>query len=492
MATNNGNAGASACTQNGDAVFIHVLRLAKNIEESMSFFRIFICCGLILTVSACSSRKSDRTEKAGSSKSEVEINLKVEKIQLDNGLTVLVVENSKLPIYSIYTFYKVGSKFETPGITGASHYLEHMMFKGAKKFKEGEFDHYIEQNGGNTNAYTTQDQTVYYENLPSHTLPKIIEMEADRIQNLALNPDAFEKERKVILEERKYRYENSPRGQLYQAMFKEVFRGTPYESSVIGSIPDLEKVSREQIQTYFKTFYAPNNAVMVIVGDVTKSQVSKLINEHFKVIPASGKLAESKKLTKTYDLQLPIEKRIKLKGNAPEPMFSLAFAGDKVGVRRAFALDLLASILSDGNSSYLNQRFVSGKNQILSQVSVANYNLEEAGIFYISGSVINGSKFDSFDKDLRIALKASCQTAVTEKNIQKAKNQFLIRVYSELEDNDGVASFLGIRESLMGDYAFYQKEFPLYDSITKDELIKTCQDIFSSTNNIMISLWNKN
>lgn len=455
------------------------------------FFLKIILFSLILT--ACSSHKTPNGPNGTSgNSSEVEIRLKVEKFKLDNGLTVLVVENNKLPIYSIYTFYKVGSKFETAGITGASHYLEHMMFKGAKKFKEGEFDHYIEQNGGSTNAYTTQDQTVYYENLPSHTLPKIIEMEADRIQNLALNPEAFEKERKVILEERKYRYENSPRGQLYQAMFSEVFKGTPYESSVIGSVPDLEKVSRDQIQNYFKTFYAPNNAVMVIVGDVTKGQVSRLVGEHFKSIPASQKLGDFKKIAKTYELKLPQEKRLKLKGNSPEPMFSLAFAGDKVGVRRAFALDLLASILSDGNSSYLNQRFVSGKNQILSQVSVVNYNLEEAGIFYINGSMINGTKFANFDKELRIALRESCQTAITDKNIQKAKNQFLIRVYGELEDNDGVASFLGVRESFMGDYGFYQKEFPLYDSITKEELTKTCQDIFASTKNIMISLWNKN
>lgn len=457
----------------------------------MIFLRILInCCCVVLLLAGCSTQKSSSVFE--SSKNEVEINLQVEKITLDNGMVVLVVENSKLPIYSIYTFYKVGSKFETAGITGASHYLEHMMFKGAKKFKEGEFDHYIEQNGGNTNAYTTQDQTVYYENLPSHTLPKIIEMEADRIQNLALNPEAFEKERKVILEERKYRYENSPRGQLYQAMFGEVFKGTPYESSVIGSVPDLEKVSREQIQSYFKTFYAPNNAIMVIVGDVKKSQVSKLINEHFKSIPASVKLAESKKLTKTYDLKLPKEKRIKLKGNSPEPMFSLAFAGDKIGERRSFALDLLASILSDGNSSFLNQRFVSGEKQILSQVSAVNYNLEEAGIFYINGSIINGSQFASFDRDLRASLKESCKTAITDNNIQKAKNQFLIRVYGELEDNDGVASFLGLRESFMGDYSYYKKEFPLYDSITKDELTQTCQELFSSSNNIMISLWNKN
>lgn len=453
----------------------------------MSFFKF---CWVILLLSACAGQKSGTG--SGTGKSEVEINLSVEKIKLDNGLVVLIVENPKLPIYSLYTFYKVGSKFETDGITGASHYLEHMMFKGAKKFKEGEFDHYIEQNGGNTNAYTTQDQTVYYENLPSHTLPKILEMEADRIQNLALNPEAFEKERKVILEERKYRYENSPRGQLYQAMFTEVFKGTPYESSVIGSVKDLEKVSREQIQNYFKTFYAPNNAVMVIVGDIKKSQVEKLIEEHFKTIPASVNLAASKKLSKTYTMNLPKEKRIKLKGNSPEPMFSLVFAGEKIGTRRSFALDLLASILSDGNSSFLNQRFVSGEKQILSQVSAVNYNLEETGIFYINGSIINGSKFDGFDKDLRVALKESCESSMTDTNIQKAKNQFLIRVYGELEDNDGVASFLGLRESFMGDFNYYKKEFPLYDSITKDELTKTCKEIFASTNNIMTSLWNKN
>lgn len=457
----------------------------------MSFLgKFFKMCWMFFFLLSCSSQKLTTSNSSG--KNEVEIHLKVEKITLENGLVVLLVENKKLPIYSLYTFYKVGSKFETEGITGASHYLEHMMFKGAKKFKEGEFDHYIEQNGGNTNAYTTQDQTVYYENLPSHTLPKILEMEADRIQNLALNPEAFEKERKVILEERKYRYENSPRGQLYQAMFTEAFKGTAYESSVIGSVKDLEAVSRDQIQTYFKTFYAPNNAVMVLVGDFNKSQILKLIEEHFKNIPSSKNLIASKNLKTTFEMKLPKEKHLKLKGNSPEPMFSLVYGGEKIGTRKSFVLDLLASILSDGNSSYLNQRFVSGEKQILSQVSAVNYNLENAGLFYINGNILNGSKFNKFDKDLRDALNDSCDQAMTDKNIQKAKNQFLIRVYGELEDNDGVASFLGVRESFMGDYSYYQKEFPIYDSITRQELAQTCHELFGNKNNIMITLWNKN
>ena len=142
------------------------------------------------------------------------IQLDVHEVKLDNGMTALIAPNPKLPIFSLYLFYKVGGKNEVPGITGASHFLEHMMFKGAKKYGKNTIDFIIEGSGGSTNAYTTNDQTVYYENLPSSQLEKMLDIEADRMENLLLDTDDFNKERAVVLEERKMRYENSPRGQL--------------------------------------------------------------------------------------------------------------------------------------------------------------------------------------------------------------------------------------------------------------------------------------
>ena len=222
---------------------------------------LFSLLALALFVNSCSSVKKDKTLADS-------INLDVDELKLDNGMTALIVNNPKLPIFSLYFFYKVGGKNEVAGITGASHFLEHMMFKGGKKFGKNSLDFIIEGSGGSTNAYTTNDQTVYYENLPSTELSLMLDIEADRMENLTLDTDEFNKERAVVLEERKMRYENSPRGQLYQLLMKTFFDGTAYGRPVIGEIPDLKSVTREQIHAYFKRFYAPNNVTLVLVGDV--------------------------------------------------------------------------------------------------------------------------------------------------------------------------------------------------------------------------------
>ena len=229
-----------------------------------------------------------------SKKSELSLNLKVYKEVLPNGLKVLIMENRRLPIFSYYTYFDVGGRHERKGITGASHFLEHLMFKGAKKYGAGEFDSLIEGNGGFSNAYTTFDNTVYHENMPSKSLPIIIDMEADRMVNLLLEPTAFEKERQVVLEERKQRYENRPMGKLFLSMMQAVFENTPYGGSVIGDIEDIKNVTRDQIYDYFKKYYSPNNAIIVIVGDVDTKKTMAMIKEKYGSLKANPNLKKLK------------------------------------------------------------------------------------------------------------------------------------------------------------------------------------------------------
>ena len=235
--------------------------------------------------------------KSADSLSELELNLPVKKFTLDNGLRLLVVENNKLPIVSYYTFFDVGGRFESreAGTTGATHFLEHMMFKGAKKYKAGEFEKIVEGNGGRGNAYTTFDSTVYYESFPSKVLEKIIDLEADRMGNLTIESKSFESERLVVKEERKMRYENSPMGKLYLSMMQAVFKGTPYGGSVIGDVKDLDSLTQEQIQEFFKTFYAPNNAIVVVVGDVNANKVHHLVKRKYGNLKRNEKLSALKK-----------------------------------------------------------------------------------------------------------------------------------------------------------------------------------------------------
>lgn len=449
-------------------------------------------CILIITVSlltvgcALNSTMNDSSSE--------EINLKITKKTLSNGLTVLVGENHKLPIFSFYTYYKVGGKFERDGITGASHLLEHMMFKGAKKYGEGEFDKFIEGNGGKNNAYTTNDNTVYYENLPSQHLNKVIDIEADRMQNLLLEPSSFERERNVVLEERKMRYENSDRGKLFLQMMKEVFKGTPYGTSVIGKIEDLKSVSRDEIFEYFKTFYAPNNAIIVIVGDVDTEDTISEIEKKFGDIPKSENLDQHKKeqLSKLgFDFKGKFNRHVKLKGQTPNPNFMLTFPAVKIGEKDGFILDILASIIGGGESSYYSNKYVLTSKPLFSNIYAANYTLQESGVFFIGGEVISGSSPNKARKVLTDNLSVICEESINERALQKVKNQYFIDMVSGLDTNAGVAKFVGDREFFFGDYRFYKKELEIYRSITTDELKEACSKYLVKDKHLFISIWNK-
>lgn len=440
----------------------------------------------------CSSTKDQTSVDRGA---EGSIAIDVKKKTLKNGLTVLVVENKKLPIFSYYTYFRVGSKFESPGITGSSHLLEHMMFKGAKKYGEGQFDKLVEGNGGRNNAYTTNDLTVYYESLPSEHFEVIADLEADRMQNLLLAKESFEKERNVVLEERKMRYENSDRGKVYLEMMKAVFKGTPYGSSVIGEIEDLKTVSREEVQKYFKTYYAPNNAVIVIVGSMDAEKVFEVIEDKFKDIKPTENLEKIKTehLKRLgFEFEKKFKKHVKLKGTSPTTMFSLAFKGIKVGEREAFVLDVLSSILGDGESSYLTQKFVTNKKPKLQNIYAANYTLQESGVFFIGGQLLGKVKFKFFEKKLKKELVRSCDNAITERAMKKVINQYLVSMMGDLDTNAGVARFIGDREVYYGSHDFYKKEMQIYKSITVSELERACKKYITVDDAITVSIWNKN
>ncbi len=440
---------------------------------------------LLVIFSGCSSK--DPAKNLSSS----HLKLNVSEIKLDNGLTALVVPNSKLPIFSFQIFYKVGGKNEVPGITGASHFLEHMMFKGAKKYGKNTIDFIIEGSGGSTNAYTTNDQTVYYENLPTSELEKILDIEADRMENLLLDVDDFNKERQVVLEERKMRYENSPRGQLYLELMQSLYAGTPYGRSVIGDIPDLKSVSREQIHQYFKKFYAPNNAVIILAGDVSVGHAKKLIQEKFGKIPSSHSVekAHQELLDKDFEPKIKGHQFITKKGESPNPLFMLAFPTYKAGHIKGYALDVLATIIGSGKSGSLINSYVLIDKPVATSVYAAHQSLEKSGFFFIGGELVKGVKLKEFDNDLLKKISGYCDSEITERNIQKVKNNYLSGLYSGLDTNAGLASFLGERQLLFGDWKFYKEELEMYEKVNVEDVKNVCREVFSKPS-VFISVWN--
>lgn len=440
---------------------------------------------LLIFMNGCSTTKKHKNLAES-------IQIDVEELKLDNGMVALIVKNSKLPIFSLYSFYKVGGKNELPGITGASHFLEHMMFKGAKKYGKNTIDFIIEGSGGSTNAYTTNDSTVYYENLPSTELEQILDIEADRMENLALDPDDFNKERAVVLEERKMRYENAPKGQLYQLLMENLFSGTPYGRSVIGDIPDLKSVTREQIFSYFKRFYAPNNVVFVLVGDVDLSRAKKILKEKFGNIKSSPSVTKAHAELKDETFQVSLKDNIvvKRKGESPSPIFMLAYPTYKAGHPKGFALDVLSSILGSGKSSTLINEYILVPRPVATSMYAAHQQLEKNGFFFIGGELVRGIKLDDFRLDLQKKLKKYCETEITERNIQKIKNNYLVDLYSGLDSNAGLAQFIGDRQWLYGDWRFYKQELLMYEKVTVDDVKAMCLETFSK-NGVFVSVWDK-
>lgn len=418
----------------------------------------------------------------------------VQKKVLPNGLTLLFVQKNKVPVFSFFNFIKVGSHYETPGITGAAHFLEHLMFQGGKQFPAGAFDSVMASNGGSSNATTDYDLTTYFENLPISAIDTILKMEEDRLKNLAFDSEAFEKERNVILEERKMRLENSPQGQIFNETLKNMYKGTPYEHSIIGSVEDLTAVTKDQIHQFFNTYYVPNNMVMVIVGDFTSSDIFTKWEKVFGSLVKNEKLDQIKAAfddPALYQSDLKL-KRLHIKGHSKNPMFYFAIQGYPSTHRLATITELLSVMMGYGKSSFLHQSFVSGRKPSLSQVQSFHYALKNAGLFIISGTLLQGKKIDQVEKELRAGLPQFCNEVITSRNVTKTKNQYLVSYYEGLQKTAEIAQLLGKYEAYSGDFNDYRKEVELINEVKIEEIRSVCNSLIQHPKNLFVSLWDQN
>jgi len=421
------------------------------------------------------------------SKIDLDGQIKATKFIFENGLRLIVYENRRLPVFTYLTFFDVGGRFEKAGQTGATHFLEHMMFKGSVHYPQGIFDSTIEKSGGRTNAYTTFDSTVYDNHIPSTLLKEMITLEADRMRGPIFSEESFESERKVILEERKMRYENRPEGKLYLKTMQEFFKKTPYGLSVIGSNEDLRALTRENVERFFKTFYTPDNATIVIAGDVETDEVRELVAAAYADQKSS--MARGTPLTKLKG-ELDHDKFFKrenskkhnvtrLKGLNGNPLFMIAYNGYPVGSRDSAKHDLLGAILSQGESAYLLQKLVKISKPTLSEISAGNHNLKKNGTLIVNGTLAQNVPVKGFEALITKELKASCSVAITDLTLQKVKNQVKVSMYDTIRTNDGVGALLGNSENFFGDFRKYDQELKDYESITTAELKDECLKVFN-------------
>ncbi|MBL7665864.1 MAG: insulinase family protein [Bacteriovoracaceae bacterium] len=418
------------------------------------------------------------------------INIEITEETLSNGLKVILIPSTTTETISYQTVYGVGSRHEALGKTGSSHFLEHLLFKGTKKFPEGEFDKKVEGGGGHNNAYTTYDQTVYYDNIPASELKAVMELESDRMKSLELSDEAFQVEKKVILEERQLTYENSPMGKLYESTISSVFAGTPYEHSVIGEIADIEGVTKNEIIDFYRRYYSPENTTLVISGRFDKSKALRLVKKYYSDLENGEKFSAEKAEPSSYKLK-NASLSLSLHGDSPDPLVMYAVPLSKMNLEDRAAFDLLTIILGDGKSSQLMKRYVENTGPKLARIGADYYHLEKAGALLVTGQMLPGKKISLFEEDLRSYLQNFCEEEITERELQKAKNKWLLESFKELDTNSGVADFIITMKSDYSEVENYKKLFQLFTEVNLDKVHSVCKKNLTTENGVFASVWRK-
>jgi zinc protease len=394
----------------------------------------------------------------------------VQEVILENGLKVLLLENHKSPVVTFQVWYRVGSRNEVDGKSGLAHFLEHMMFKGTRKVAPEEYSRIIARNGGRSNAFTTTDVTVYFATMSRDKIAIQIEMEADRMVNALLEGNTFEAEKKVVMEERRLRTEDNPASALGEVTAAAAYLIHPYRRPVIGWMSDIEGLTPHDLRKYYRTYYSPNNAVIVVVGDFSAPDIMAKIRASFGKIPRGP---EPPKVTLEERLQSG-ERRVTLKKEAELPFLLVYYHAPTIKHPDSYALDVLTTILSAGRSSRLHQDMVYRK-RIAASVS-ADYDA-----LSIDPTVVSFSAQVMPDKDVgevRRSLYAHIDRVRTEpvsdKELEKARNQTQAAFVFGQDSVFGQAMRLG-RFEAAGDWKLVNSYLAGIGKVTATDILRVAK-----------------
>lgn len=391
---------------------------------------------------------------------------------LSNDMKVLLIEVPKAPVVTVQVWYKVGSRNEVMGRAGLSHMLEHMMFKGTAKYPKGTFSRLIRKNGGIDNAFTGQDFTAYFENLSADRVGLALELEADRMQGLALDLKEFQTEREVVKEERRLRTEDDPQGALVEALFAQTFFSHPYHWPVIGWFSDLDAMSLDDLQRHYDTFYSPNNATLVVAGDINADELIQTIRNLFEPIPRGP----SPKQTISAEPTQRGERRFFLKREAQVPFVIMGFRVPNYSSEDAYALNVLESILSQGKSSRLYQRLVYDQKNSLAVGADYSLMQTDPGLFYFYALVNPGSKVEAVEDALQSEISRLQAEPPSELELQRAKNQIEASRIFEQDSNFRRAMLLGQSESIGAGWKWLDEFLDHMKAVTAKDIQRVAKE----------------
>ena len=369
-------------------------------------------------------------------------------VTLDNGLRVLLLEDHRSPIVTVQTWYRVGSRNEARGATGIAHFLEHLMFRGTARYGPGEFARLVERNGGQDNAFTSQDVTSYYVNLAADRLDLVLDLEADRMHNLLLDAKIIASEREVVIEERRTRTEDDPGGALGEEVSAIAFRAHPYGQPIIGWPTDLTRITPEEIRAFYRTYYVPNNALLVMVGDFKTAEVLAKVRAKFGALPRG---AEPPPVLAVEPPQSS-ERRLTVRRPAELPIVYLGYPVTNQKSPDAAALELLSVILSGGRTSRLYRDLVHERQLALEAGGDYSYFSLDPNLFWFWATPLPGQTAETLEKELLGHMERLKREPVSDLELTRAKNQ-IESAFVFQEDSIHRRASLLARFELIGGYA---------------------------------------
>ena len=405
---------------------------------------------------------------------------------LDNGLTVILSEDHSTPIVHLQLVYRVGSKNERRGRTGFAHLFEHMMFKGSRNVLPDSHLTLISRVGGDGNAYTTEDETVFVETVPAQYLPLVVWLEADRMATLRIDETTFEAERQVVKEERRWRYEDSPFGLLSEILYDQAYAVHPYKHTTIGSMADLEAASVEDVQGFFDTYYVPENATLVLVGDFESAEALALVKQYFDRVPKA-----KHRVPRDIPREPPQtgERRFTITENQnwPLPAVIVAHHITYDGHPDAYPLHIAAKLLSDGQSSRIYRRLVYD-DQLAVSAFGAGHIIEDPNLFYAVSIVQPGRTPEESEAALIGELDRLKTELISDQELQRAKNQFARDYVIGRLTVQQKASHLSHAAVIHSDITTADGEFDIFMNITKEDVRRVARTYFNEENRLVLTI----
>jgi len=402
-------------------------------------------------------------------------NYRIDRYTLDNGLTVILHEDHTVPAVCFWQWYKVGSRNERQGITGLSHFFEHMMFNGSKNVPPKEYDKRLESRGAYSNAFTTRDMTAYYEEGGKESLETMLQLDSDRMRELSLLPDMMKSEIEVVREERRFRTDNSVPGLLDEALYSTAFEASPYHWPVVGWMKDLERITRDEMVAYFRTYYAPNNFILLLIGDFDPKDAKAKIAQYFASIPKQTPPAPPVNSEPDQNG----EKLAYVRYPSETVSIDVGYKAPSVKSNDIWTLDILSNILSGGESSRLHQALVYDQQIALSASASFRAGLEP-GLFEFYVEMKPGHTAEEAQKALYAEIQRLASDGPTERELQKARNQSEASFIEALKTNNGAGQALGYFEHVHGDYKDFFTAIDHYRGVTAADCKRVAQQVFDA------------